>query len=207
MNAHSVLFDPSSAPPVWRQRLLLLFVVACFALPLAVAWLLVDRWRPGGSAQHGELLDPARPTSLRFAPPQGRSADDTALRGRWVLAYIGPATACDARCRTGLYDMRQVRLALGKDMDRVKTLLLLDAAPTAELSDWLAAEHPATIVGVADAASRDALIEPFGRPGGVGEWLYLLDPHGNLLMRYPADVEPRGLLKDLQRLLKWSKIG
>lgn len=207
MSVQSASLDPASVPPLWRQRLLLLLIVACFALPLAAAWLLIGHWRPAGSAQHGELLDPARPTSLRLASLQGQSLDDAALRGRWVLAYVGSATGCDPRCRTGLYDMRQVRLALGKEMDRVRTLLLLDAAPTAEFRAWLAAEHPATTVGVADNASRAALLEPFGRPGGVGEWLYLLDPHGNLLMRYPVDVEPRGLLKDLQRLLKWSKIG
>jgi len=125
----------------------------------------------------------------------------------WRRNAIGLAAECDAHCRTGLYDMRQVRLALGKDMDRVKTLLLLDAIPATEFRGWLAAEHSATVVGVADAANRTALIEAFNQPGRVGEWIYLLDPLGNLLMRYPIDTDPRGLLKDLQRLLKWSKIG
>jgi cytochrome oxidase Cu insertion factor (SCO1/SenC/PrrC family) len=208
MGVRSISVRSSSISPIWRQRLLLLFIVACFALPLAAAWLLVGHWRPGGSAQHGELLEPARPiANLQFDSLDGHRVDGTALRGHWVLAYIGSAMGCDARCRTGLYDMRQVRLALGKDMGRVKTLLLLDGMPGAEFRDWLAVEHPATIAGVADVASRNALIEAFGQPGLAGEWMYLLDPLGNLLMRYPVDTEPHGLLKDLQRLLKWSKIG
>lgn len=207
MSAHSISCNPSSLPPVWRQRLILLFIVACFALPLAVAWLLIDHWRPGGSAQHGELLNPARPMDVRFDSLEGNRVDGLGLRGHWMLAYVGSAMECDARCRTGLYDMRQVRLALGKDMVRVKTLLLLDGIPGTEFRGWLAVEHPATTVGVADAANRNALLEAFGQPGRVGEWLYLLDPLGNLLMRYPIDTEPKGLLKDLQRLLKWSKIG
>ena len=207
MSVHSISFDLSSIPPLWRQRLLLLLVVACFVLPLAAAWLLIGHWRPESSAQHGELLNPARPVALRFDLLDGKPADETAFRGRWVLAYVGSAAECDARCRIGLYDMRQVRLALGKDMDRVKTLLLVDAMPPTGFRDWLAAEHPATLVGVADTANRIALADAFGRPGRVGEWMYLLDPLGNLLMRYPVDTEPRGLLKDLQRLLKWSKIG
>ena len=208
MSVHSISVRPSSISPIWRQRLLLLFIVACFALPLAAAWLLVGHWRPGGSAQHGELLDPARPiANLQFDSLDGRRVDGAALRGHWVLAYVGSAVECEARCRTGLYDMRQVRLALGKDMGRIKTLLLLDGVPEVEFRKWLAAEHPATTAGAADAASRNALIEAFDRPGHAGEWMYLLDPLGNLLMRYPIDTDPRGLLKDLQRLLHWSKIG
>ena len=206
MNVRSISALPTSLPPIWRQRLLLLFIVACFAVPLGAAWLLVGHWRPGGSVQHGELLDPARPVDLRFAP----ISDDrpsASLKGQWVLAYLGSAGACDARCRTALYGIRQVRLALGKDMDRVRTLVLLDDRPQAALRQWLAAEHAATTVGVADAVPRNALLAAFDRPGQAGDWLYLLDPLGNLLMRYPVDTEPRGLLKDLQRLLKWSKIG
>ncbi|MBK7540313.1 MAG: hypothetical protein IPP10_09565 [Candidatus Competibacteraceae bacterium] len=206
MNVRSISSIPLALPPIWRQRVLLLFIIACFAVPLGVAGLLVGHWRPEGSVQHGELLDPARPLDLWFA-----AVDDdrprAMLKGQWVLAYVGSAAACEARCRTALYDMRQVRLALGKDMDRVRTLVLLDGRPQTALRQWLAAEHPATTVGVAAAAQRNALLAAFVQPGQLGDWLYLLDPLGNLLMRYPVDTEPRGLLKDLQRLLKWSKIG
>lgn len=208
MSVHSISIRPSSIPLVWRQRLMLVFVVACFVLPLVAAWLLVDRWRPGSSAQHGELLNPAKPfPDLRFDLVDGRPPADAMLGGHWILVYIGSSAGCDAACHTGLYDMRQVRLALGKDMGRVKTVLLLDGMPETGLRQWLAAEHAAMIVGVADASTRSGLTQAFDRPGRAGEWMYLLDPLGNLLMRYPADTEPRGLLKDLQRLLKWSKIG
>jgi hypothetical protein len=198
---------PSAIPAIWRPRLALLLIIACFAVPLATAWLLVGHWRPTGSVQHGELLDPARPVELRLVLPEGKPSDGAGLRGRWVLAYVGSAAACDQRCRTGLYDIRQVRLALGKDMSRVQTLLLLNGQPEAEFRRWLGAEHPTMTVGVADPATQAALLDAFRQPGQVGDWLYVLDPLGNLLMRYKIDVEPRGLLKDLQRLLKWSKIG
>ncbi|MBK8509397.1 MAG: cytochrome oxidase assembly protein [Candidatus Competibacteraceae bacterium] len=208
MNVRSMSSDPASVPAAWRQRLVLLAIIACFVLPLAAAWLSVGHWRPDGSVQHGELLNPARPLELRFEPAsEADSIGRERLRGRWVLVYVGSADACDARCRTGLYDMRQVRLALGKDIDRIKTLLLLDARPTPEWRQWLSAEHAATVVGVADDTQRTALLSAFPRSGQAGDWVYLLDPLGNLLMRYPVDVEPRGILKDLQRLLKWSKIG
>ena len=109
MSVDSISFKTSSIAPIWRQRLLLLLIVALFVLPLAVAWLLIGHWRPESHVQHGELLDPARPMDLRLSSLEGKPMDGGALRG-WVLVYVGLAAECDARCRTGLYDMRQVRL-------------------------------------------------------------------------------------------------
>lgn len=208
MSASSIPIKMSSALSPWRQRLFLSFIVACFVVPLAAAWLLVGRWRPDGSVQHGELLNPARPLpEFRFAPLDGRQMDGAPLRGHWMLVYVGSAAECAAPCQTALYDLRQVRLALGKDMARVKTLLLLDGPPDAGLQRWLAAEHPTMNVGIADAATRTALAEAFNSPGQTGAWVYLLDPLGNLLMRYAVTTNPRGMLEDLQRLLRLSRIG
>lgn len=123
------------------------------------------------------------------------------------MIYVGSATACDERCRTALYDMRQVRLALGKDRERVNTLLLLEETPAPALRQWLADQHAALLVGVADRAARAELVGAFPTPGTAGDWIYLLDPLGNLLMRYPVASEPRGMFKDLQRLLRLSKVG
>ncbi len=208
MNVRSVLVKADAIPMLWRQRLILLFIIACFAIPLVVAWLLVGRWQPSSSVQHGELLNPARLlTKLHFATLDSQHWNETAIRGHWVLIHMGSATECDTSCHTALYDMRQVRLALGKDMGRVKTLLLLETLPDTGLRQWLADEHPAMIVGVANAATRTELISAFRSPAATQEWIYLVDPLGNLLMRYPVTVEPRGMLKDLQRLLRLSNIG
>ena len=208
MSVHSLAMKTNGVPARWRPRLMLLFIIVCFAVPLAAAWWLVGRWTPGGTVQHGELLNPARPLpALRFTPLNDGEPDGTTLRGHWVLIYAGSAGECAAACQTALYDLRQVRLALGKDMGRVKTLLLLDNEPIAELRQWLVDEHAAMIVGVADLAAQMELAGAFPIPGAAGEWIYLLDPLGNLLMRYPVASEPRGMLKDLQRLLRLSKIG
>lgn len=204
MNTQTLPIKDSTIPVAWRPRLYLLLIVACFAAPLAAAGWLAGRWTPGHTVQHGELLNPARPLDLHFTALDGGS---TALQGHWILLYAGSATGCDARCHTALYDLRQVRLALGKDLGRVETVLLLDGAPDAGLRQWLADEHAAMTIGVADVARQRLLMEVFGQSGAIGDWIYLIDPLGNLLMRYPATVEPRGVLKDLQRLLKWSRIG
>jgi len=201
---------PVSSPlisAVWRQRLYLILIIACFLVPLALSWWLVGHWRPSGSAQHGELLNPAQPlVELPFSLG-GQPADATAFQGFWVLIHAASAAECAAPCQTALYDMRQVRLALGKDLERVKTLVLLDGPPMEELRQWLEVEHAEMAVGSTDAATQDRLNAAFPIPGRADEWIYLVDPLGNLLMRYPVTVDPSGILKDLKRLLRLSKIG
>ena len=208
MSVQLLAMKTGSIPVRWRPRLMLLFIIACFAAPLAAAWWLVGRWQPDGSVQHGELLNPARPLSaLRFTPWRENGPDAMALRGHWVLAYVGAGRECDTACQTALYDLRQVRLALGKDRERVNTLLLLEETPAPALRQWLADEHAALIVGLADRGARAELAGAFPTSGAAGSWIYLIDPLGNLLMRYSIANPPRGMLQDLQRLLRLSKIG
>jgi cytochrome oxidase Cu insertion factor (SCO1/SenC/PrrC family) len=127
------------------------------------------------------------------------------LRGKWTLAYIG-GSRCDAPCRESLYTMRQVRLALGEDMRRVERLLILtDQEGLAELREGLKS-YPGMVVATASRAALDDLRRTFdweAYPGSV----FVIDPLGNLMMRYDPATEPKGMLKDLERLLKVSRIG
>ncbi len=204
MTAQILPIKTATRRPVWRSRLYLLFIAACFAVPLAAAGWLAGRGMPGSTVQHGELLHPAQPITVRLTTLDGRI---TTFRGRWTLLYVGSDDQCAAPCRTALYDLRQVRLALGKEMGRVETVWLLDAMPDAALRQWLTAEHAALTVGMDEAGLQRRLLAAFADADATGVWIYLIDPLGNLLMRYPVTVEPRHLLKDLQRLLKWSRIG
>ena len=192
---------------VKRGRLYLIVLILLFLLPLVVAWLMVGRWQPGGSVHHGELLDPARPLpALNLQRLNGEPLTLDQLRGRWHLVYLGTGTECGPECRDSLYNMRQVRLALGRDSIRLSNLLLLDRPPNAELGRWLQQEHPAMLKARGDGTVGTFLREAFPT-GGEGPWVYLLDPLGNLVMRYGAASNADGMLEDLERLLKYSRIG
>lgn len=187
-----------------RGRLLLVSIFAAFFVPILVAWWLVGQWRPEGSVHHGRLLEPAVPVAyLQGRTAAGARLGTDWLQGYWTLVYVDDGS-CGSDCQDGLYAMRQVRVALGKESHRVRNLLLQPRPPAAELENWLAREHPQLTAAVTDAASEAALERPFGdRERGI----YLIDPLGNLLMRYRVGDDPRGMLKDLTRLLKLSKIG
>lgn len=187
-------------------------LVAVFFGPLAAAWLLYsgeEAPAPSETVNHGELVRPARPVpdqSFRLAETEDTVAPDF-LKGKWSIVLIEPAP-CDDGCRQRLYDTRQVRLALGRRMNRVERILATTGRP--EGND-LSPQHPELRVLELDPVAHRAWLETFAVPGG-GEpvsapRIYLVDPLGNLMMSYPAGYEPKGLLEDLERLLKYSRVG
>ena len=189
-----------SVPNKGRRQLMLL--IGLFLLPPIAAWLAWQYLGEHGvsaTTNAGTLISPARPLQLDGLPAAQQ------LRGRWlyvVFAHQG----CDERCQEQLYLTRQVRIAVNKDTPRVKRLLLLDAAPDAALQEKLNQEHPDLLV----AANIDEALRASFRGeafGSSGEQFFLVDPLGNLMMFYPAQTNPKGILRDLQKLLKISQVG
>ena len=162
----------------------LFWVAAICAAPIVLgtaAYLL--GWSPGEPSNYGELLAPT-PVS-GFVPE----------RGKWVLVAFD-AAVCDAYCEKKLYFMRQVRRAQGKDMDRVERAWVLTdgAKPRPEVV--------AAIEGTRIERGNGSLARAF--PGNTIDHIYVVDPFGNLMMRFPRDPDPSKMIKDLQRLLKYS---
>ena len=193
---------------VARGRGALIGLAALFFVPLAASfWLYyAGGWRPAGSTNHGELITPARP----LAPAPFTSADGLTparadlFKGKWSLVYIGDGTCTAEDCRKSLWLMRQTRLLLAEDMSRVQRVLVAegnccDAA-------FLDAEHPGLEVVRADPAATAAFAAQFPRQDPTHS-VYVVDPLGNLMMRFDARQDPDGLLDDLKKLLKLSHIG
>jgi len=197
---------------VRRSRTKFLLLAFLFFGPVIFAWWAYyysDGWRPVGQTEHGDLLTPAVPLP-QFELPTG-STDPLGLadlRGKWTLLYLD-GWDCDTSCMDALYDTRQVRLALGKDMDRVQRVFLVNAE-CCELRD-LSADHPDLVVSWLSGGSAEALVDTLPRYEGVPPQLagrvYIVDPRGNLIMSYPPGFEPKGLLTDMKKLLKLSHIG
>jgi len=197
-----------------RQRRLLVGLALLFFAPLAVSFYLYygAPWRPGGRVNHGDLIDPPRPLPVLSLPLAPRDSATTAqgslkFQTKWTLLYVGTGN-CGALCRSDLYNMRQVRLALNRDMDRVQRVFIA----TAECCDWrfLDAEHPDLLTALAtpETAPLLALLPAVGGIApAAAERVYLVDPLGNLMMSYAPAAKPKGMLQDLKRLLGLSHVG
>jgi cytochrome oxidase Cu insertion factor (SCO1/SenC/PrrC family) len=195
-----------------RQRRIFIGVALMFFAPLALSFYLYygKFWHPGGRVNAGELVDPARPLpalALPLAAPaaSGAQTNPQFLKGKWTFLYVQQGR-CDDRCLRHLYDTRQVRLALDREMNRVQRVFIGDS-DCCDLKELLAA-HP-DLIAVRSSAAADSLLTLLPRRSGSlnSERIYLIDPLGNLMMFYAADAKPKGMLEDMKRLLRLSSIG
>jgi cytochrome oxidase Cu insertion factor (SCO1/SenC/PrrC family) len=182
------------------QRAKLVAIAALFVLPIAASLVTYHFFRPEGGASYGELLlPPATVTAQPFEDPAGGRFDFARLRGRWVLV-ASDGGECAATCAAKLTLLRQVRLALGRDAARVARVFVVDdlRRPKPELL--------AAFDGMQLAVTPPGMALP---PGAANDraHVYLVDPNGNVMMRWPAAAEPKRMLADLKRLLKASQIG
>lgn len=189
----------SDATP--RKKLASLWlIVALTVAPVVASYLLYYFWQPGGRVNYGELIGPLPLPDSALVLADGAPFRLSQLRGKWLLASVDSGR-CDAACDRKLLYMRQLRLTQGKNSDRVERLWLItdDTAPRAET----AAQYQGTWFV---RAGGEAL-KLFPAPGTPVDHVYLIDPLGNLMMRFPRDPDPRLMIKDLTRLLKASQIG
>lgn len=159
---------------------------------------------------YGELIVPARPlkeTTLRTL--EGKDLAVSELKGKWTLVVFGPAT-CEETCQRNLYETRQIRLATGEDMRRVQRLWVTNDLDSFNKREWLESEHPDLLVA-SEGEAKTGFVSQFilsEVPDPLAaQRVYIVDPIGNLVVSYPPEETPKHILKDLNRLLRASRIG
>ena len=181
-------------------RLQLAIIALVFFGPLIVAtWMyMTGSLKPAGVTNHGVLMEPIA-NLLEAFPDSGILAETD---GRWALVYVNQAP-CDDRCRDELYRLRQIRLMLGKDMDRVVRVFLHGDVPPDRV--FIEDQHQG-LTTINDKGLAKLLEGKL--PGGVqGGGIFLVDPLSNLVMYFPPDLEPGDVVDDLKHLLGLSQIG
>lgn len=177
-----------------------LLLIGLFLVPVVAAYIAYLGWHPSAHGNYGELLRVTPLQQTTGARPDGEALDFAALRGKWLMVRVGGG-ACDPACAQQLYLTRQVRTAQGKDQSRIERVWVLTdtRAPDATLLQT----HPGLIVW--RPANPDFLAQFPG--AGREDSVYLVDPLGNLMLRFPAHPDPKRMMKDLKLLLKASQIG
>jgi hypothetical protein len=199
----------SDTPGQLRARNLrtLALLAALFLVPLLIAFCTYygSSWRPARTVNHGLLISPPRSLPQLDLPqvlPAG-AAPTASWRTQWSLVYLG-AGACDAACEQALFVMASARAALNAEVGRVRMVFLATHGCCAGAR--LAQAYPALRVYDASAPQAAALLTNFPLPQRE-HTLFVVDPLGNLMMSYDARENSRGLLEDLQKLLRLSHIG
>lgn len=202
-----------SQKQVLRGRLILVILAVLFMLPVIAAYgLYFGGWQPVRTTNHGELLMPVLPIGdIELRTLQGDSLLFSDLRRRWALIYVEDAGDCQQACRHNLYVMRQIHVAQGKYQKRVQRVLITAQADDPSVLTHLAAAYPDMLIAMGSKTGVSALIKQFRgdkqQSPDDRSGIYIVDPIGNLVMRFKAQSDPAGMRKDLERLLRSSQIG
>ena len=194
---------------VGRWKMLAVLLVC--AAPVIASYFTFYVVRPDGRRNFGELIEPQRALpDVTASTLDGSPVNLRTLKGQWLLVSVAPAS-CDAPCAQRLYLQRQLREGLGKDKSRLDWVWLVsDGAPVADA--LRPALKEATVLRVPQADLAQWLQPQAGLV--LAEHLYLVDPLGNWMMRFPPQIDTQGAVKlrrDLDRLLRasvsWDKAG
>lgn len=200
--------DDISASPINQKsgRKVLFILAIVFVLPFTVAATLhLLDLKPSGHS-YGDLIHPVR--SLQFPSlHDGANKDFNAQQWlkKWTVLMVN--NNCDKACQSQLHLLKQVHISLGKEIKRVQRVLLVPADMESVAFDALQKQYPDLIILAGLDTETMKFAEQFKvNNQSVGQ-VYLVDPLGNLMMHYPENIDPKGMRKDLLRLLKNSWAG
>jgi len=185
-------------------RLNMLLVLLACAAPVVASYITYYWVRPEARRNYGELIQPTRPTpSIAVTRLDGSDMKLTDLKGQWLLVSVAGA-ACDEPCQQRLYLQRQILVGLGKERPRTEWVWLVN--DKAEIPNTLLPGlEEATVLRV-DPKALAQWLQPEANKK-LEDHLYMVDPMGEWMMRFPAQLNAEGALKakrDMERLLRAS---
>jgi cytochrome oxidase Cu insertion factor (SCO1/SenC/PrrC family) len=197
-----------TATPERKQaagRWKLFAVILICASPIIASYLTYYVIKPESRTNYGSFIDPREYPipQLGSTTLDGKPTELEAYKGKWIMLQVANA-ACNESCIKKMHDMRQLRLAQGKEMDRVERVwMITDDKP---LDTMLIREYEGTRMLRANVERVKAWL-PVDDGTSAFDHIYMIDPLGNLMMRFPKDADPNKIKKDLSKLLKASSIG
>lgn len=185
-----------------------LIIILIFLVTLGPFFFAYTLYQKGNAAKlklnhHGDLISPL----INIENNQAIAGKE--LLGKWWLVYVGPKN-CRLECHDMLYNLRQIRTALGKDTHRVERLFIAHPECQKSVCETYLQENYPDMKRINMSTSEfnhifAGISHHFDREM-VGE-VFIIDPKGNLMMHYAADTQARSMLSDVKRLLRISKIG
>lgn len=207
--------DPTATPDsridarTRRGRLQMLMLLLVCASPVIFSYFTYYVVKPSGaSTNYGTLVDPLRPMPpLNVTNERGEAVPLASFRGKWLMVMTAPS-ACDEACARQLFTVRQIRAGQGQDRERITPVWLI--SDTGTVDERLSSAYNEPYAGVRFLRMDAAALRQWlpAEPGARAEdTVYLVDPLGNLMLRWPKDPDPKKISSDLKKLLKFSRIG
>jgi cytochrome oxidase Cu insertion factor (SCO1/SenC/PrrC family) len=191
--------EPSRKLGRWKM----LGILLVCATPVFLSYFMYYVVRPDGRTNYGTLLNPPADASQLSVRDADKVTTLAAFKGKWLMISVGPST-CDVACVERLYIARQVRETTGREKDRIEQVWLVtdNGKATQQVLD---AYPQVKQLRADEAAIAKAL--PIEAGSSVASHIYVVDPLGNVIMRFPAKPDPSKMKKDMSKLLRASRIG
>ena len=191
-----------------KNRLKLIFITSLFALPVLSAWFvyLNPQLLEGSKTKnYGELITPAIPSQIESFVNQPTEEGLQHLKGRWVIVHLDFDGSCDTRCIESVKLLHQLHVLLNKDSDRLKRVFFDNGGAGKDAAQALFSQDTGLTVL---SWSEEHIAKLKAQVQGLNDGdMILLDPLGNIMMKYPQQSDPYGMQKDLKLLFKASQIG
>lgn len=197
--------DQNNTPAKRKGRWKLFAVLLVCASPLLLSYLTYYVIKPAGRTNYGDLIDPRNHPipQLGATTLDGKPAGLEHFKGQWVMLNVDNGD-CQQACRDQLVQMRQLRLMTGKDRERVERVWLITDTTPLDTMLMRVVEGTHFLRVPLDAVAKWLPVE---QGGNAADHIYLIDPLGNLMMRFPKNADPAKVKKDIGKLLKASAIG
>jgi hypothetical protein len=192
-----------------KNHIIILLLFSMSLIPFLIAWFLTldTQWLRKGT-NYGQLLTPPLTTqSSDFIGFDAFSSDNmNQLPGHWVLIHLIDSGECAEVCQSAIHKTKQLRLMMNKDLVRIRRLaIMLEPVDVQKAGLWWAEDTRLLRAYVTEAfKARLSAVQPQGFEEGE---LLLMDPLGNIMMRYTPGFDPYKVKSDLQKLLRISQIG
>lgn len=201
--------DPRIDARTRRGRIQMLLLLLVCASPVIASYLTYYVFKPtGGATNYGALIDPQRPMPpVRVMNERAEAVPLESFRGKWLLVTTDPS-ACDEACAKKLFTIRQLRAGQGQDRERIVPVWLVTDG--GDIDARLIAAYNEPYAGVRFLRIDRGIARQWlsaARDGQAEDTIFLVDPLGNLMMRFPKDPDPKKVSGDLKKLLKVSRIG
>jgi len=193
-----------------RKKLIVISVWFFFPLFLAFAWykLLPEGYRPDSTTNNGVILESIFTLDVfNHQDIAGERFGNVDVEKVWTLLHFVNGT-CDEACSRSLYDTRQLRVSLGKDIKRLNRVVILRANTPTGFNQKMWESHPDLRVLIGSDNGMETQIRRHVKELKiVDNSLFLVDPLGNVMMYFSPDLTPKEIKHDIQKLFRLSQIG
>jgi cytochrome oxidase Cu insertion factor (SCO1/SenC/PrrC family) len=185
------------------------FVVLAFVAPVALAYIMFFFVDVKSFINHGEILNPiVHISSFKLTDEDNEIIPQAELTFKWrLISFVGKE--CDQSCESRLYDTRQIHTSLGKDQHRLSRMFIHLEPASESLNKLIDEEHENVIHvnGDVGVIKKSLGVNIRSDASITNNEIYIMDPMGNVMMRFTQEQPNKEFLYDLKKLLKASQIG